>query len=1456
MSLRFFYSLPMLIVALSVQPLADAGTLGITTQRVASGLASPVFACAAPGDSTRLFIVEQGSAGNGRIRILNLTNGTLQASASAFLTITGISAGGEEGLLGLAFHPDYATNRFFYIYYNTGSGNLAIARYTTLSNDADHADTPSAFPILTVPHPGQGNHNGGWIGFNPVATGAARGYLYIATGDGGSGNDPPNNAQNLNVLLGKMLRLDVNGDDFPADAARNYAIPPTNPFAGATAGADEIWAYGLRNPWRCSFDRQTGDLWIGDVGQGQREEIDFQPANSTGGQNYGWRVREGLIKTPSINDTDIPPANRTDPVHDYNAGRAVIGGYRYRGTALTGVQGVYFFADNTNSNIWSATFNGVTFTATSRQTEVAPAGLNISGPSGFGEDSQGELYICDHPGGELFKFVPALSITTPAALPATTEDVPYSLTLAAASGTPPYTWSVETGSTLPAGMTLSAAGLLSGTPATPNAYTFTVRLTDNATTVTTRAFTLTVNVAPSISTAAALPDGNVAVDYSRALAAGGGTGTLSWTVAAGSTLPSGLSLSSAGGLSGTPLATGNFSFSLRVTDTVNATATRAFTLRINNALAIATPSPLPTTTAGIAYAQTLVAAGGTPGYSWAVTTGSALPAGLSLAPNGNLSGTPTASGTFTFSVTVSDSISATASKTLELTINAALSVSSASPLPAANIDAPYSQSLATAGGTAAITWTISAGALPPAITLSSAGVLSGTPTSAGAFSFTAQAADSVGATASKAFDLAVSNAPAFVSTPVTKGIAGTSYTYDANATGRPAPTFSLVTALAGMSIDAATGVISWTPSAPGSFAVTVQAANGIEPHATQNFTLVVVPPYGLNSRPLALPYLNMPSTPSGTIPALLSQTGAFGTTQTLAAGSSLIPYGVNAPLWADGAHKDRWISIPNDGAPYGVSETIGFATSGEWTFPAGTVFVKHFELATDERAPATRRRLETRLLMVQANSTVYGVTYRWNAAGTDATLLTDGINEDITITAADGSTRTQMWSYPSRTDCLACHNANSGGVLGVKTRQQNGEFSYPGGVTDNQLRTWNFIRLFDAELDESTVASMARLVPLTAATEPLENRVRSYLDSNCAQCHRPGGSPAQFDARYDTPLADQKIVDGPVNDPLGIGDARVIAPGFIPRSILHVRVSATDIKRMPPLARNIPDMAFITTLEKWIREQAPRPVVTSGLTLNTARPLTGGEIVFSIGATGAASWLWNFGDNTTSTSANSASHMYGAPGHYTLTLTLTSDAGGVTTVTQSVTVIAPFPADTDGDGVADETEIASGSDPFNAQSVTRTAFSVSRLSATVNFKTPGNDHLSVSGKLPEIPALFEAAGQRVSLDVGGVREAFVLDKRGRGRSKNSTITFVLRPSKRNRLTGKSEFQGGPLAFTAQLRKGDFAAAWADEGVDKTVDAKKAKLTFTVDIGVNNTAYSAPVETLYSARQNVSGHVRK
>ena len=407
---------------------ASAAITGMT--RVASGLSAPIYIGAPPGDTTRLFIVERGGA----IKIMNRTTGAILSTP--FLSIPSVDQAGEGGLLGLAFHPNFATNGKFYVNVTIDNGNQVfqdavspfsthIREYTVSAGNPNVANT-SFNTVLSFIQP-QTNHNAGWLGFSPN-----NGYLYFPTGDGGNGDDfDPDgsdvdgdvgghtagigNAQDITGnLLGKILRVDVNSDDFPADANRNYHIPPDNPYAGVTTGDDEIWAIGMRNPFRDSFDRLTGDLWLGDVGQGTREEIDRQPANAPPGENFGWRLREGNIQNPTSGIGGAIPANYRAPVYDYDrdadafGGTVVTGGYVYRGPDPS-LQGKYFFLDSRNTagttddNYWSFDISNPTGTVANINSLLTFNTGTHQFPTSFGEDAAGNLYVAYIGSGEVYR---------------------------------------------------------------------------------------------------------------------------------------------------------------------------------------------------------------------------------------------------------------------------------------------------------------------------------------------------------------------------------------------------------------------------------------------------------------------------------------------------------------------------------------------------------------------------------------------------------------------------------------------------------------------------------------------------------------------------------------------------------------------------------------------------------------------------------------------------------------------------------------------------------------------------------------------------------------------------------------------------------------------------------------------------------------------------------------------
>jgi glucose/arabinose dehydrogenase len=349
-------------------------------EQVVTGLSFPLDFAAPAGDPARWFIAEKG----GRIRVVR--DGTLLAAP--FLDLSSqVSAGSEQGLLGVAFHPRYPADARVFVDYTDLAGDTHVASFR-VSADADRADAGSGAELLFVDQP-FANHNGGGLAFGHD------GFLYVALGDGGSEGDPQGNGQSLATLLGKILRIDV-------DSAAPYAIPASNPFRSTAGARGEIWSFGLRNPFRFSFDRETGDLYIADVGQDRREEIDFAPSSSAGGENYGWNRTEGTL---CFGATDCDRSGITFPIAEYGhdgGACSVIGGYVYRGSAIPGLRGHYFYGDFCAGFVKSLRVDGGTATDQRDWPQLAPGGQITS----FGQDAAGEVYVLTA-GGSVFRVAPA-----------------------------------------------------------------------------------------------------------------------------------------------------------------------------------------------------------------------------------------------------------------------------------------------------------------------------------------------------------------------------------------------------------------------------------------------------------------------------------------------------------------------------------------------------------------------------------------------------------------------------------------------------------------------------------------------------------------------------------------------------------------------------------------------------------------------------------------------------------------------------------------------------------------------------------------------------------------------------------------------------------------------------------------------------------------------------------------
>jgi glucose/arabinose dehydrogenase len=356
----------------------DVGSIKIRLRAFAGGFDQPVFLTHAGDGTGRVFVADQ----SGRVSVLDRNGDRI----GTFLEISSrVQSGGERGLLGLAFHPDYESNGRFFVYYSNNAGDNVVSRFQRRSANA--ADPGSERVILRMDDPFS-NHNGGWIAFG------RDGFLYIATGDGGSAGDPLDNAQSLRSLLGKILRIDVN-------SGSPYGIPDDNPFVGRSGARREIWAYGLRNPWRNSFDRASQDLYIGDVGQGAREEVNAEPASSDGGVNYGWNTMEG---SRCYQGSSCDRSGLKRPFAEYPTGQgcAVTGGYVYRGSAFPQLVGAYFFGDYCNGRIFAVDSRRALRGEVSAR-RLLDTGLLLSS---FGEDEAGELYVIGH-GGTVHRLLAA-----------------------------------------------------------------------------------------------------------------------------------------------------------------------------------------------------------------------------------------------------------------------------------------------------------------------------------------------------------------------------------------------------------------------------------------------------------------------------------------------------------------------------------------------------------------------------------------------------------------------------------------------------------------------------------------------------------------------------------------------------------------------------------------------------------------------------------------------------------------------------------------------------------------------------------------------------------------------------------------------------------------------------------------------------------------------------------------
>jgi glucose/arabinose dehydrogenase len=479
-------------------------------------------------------------------------------------------------------------------------------------------------------------------------------------------------------------------------------------------------------------------------------------------------------------------------------------------------------------------------------------------------------------------------------------------------------------------------------------------------------------------------------------------------------------------------------------------------------------------------------------------------------------------------------------------------------------------------------------------------------------------------------------------------------------------------------------------------------------------------------------------------PPLLSQLGVFTNLATLAPTNTLVPYTVNSPLWSDRAVKQRWLAVPNDGTYNSLTEQIVFSPTNSWHFPTGTVLVKHFSLPINDTNTSLLKRLETRFLVLDNSGGVYGVTYKWRGDDSDADLLPGGATQDYLVTNANGTTRTQTWIFPSRQDCLNCHNANGGYVLGVRTHQLNCPASYPQtGATDNQLRALGHLGLLGTNYSESALPGYLQSCSVTNASFSLEIRVRSYIDANCSQCHRPGGAYANFDARFTTPLDNQGLIYGAVNSFLNDSNDRVVVPGDLTHSLLHNRANRVDAYEMPPLAKNVVDTNATTTIASWINSLSPGPGVALTTSASSVLGAFSVTVNFTVPVSGLTSNLFIISNGTiTSLSGTGAS--------YTLTVS--------PTVPGQVVIRLP----------ANQVQDGSGHPNYASNPLSVTLLPGPLLVHRWSFNGNAND--SVSGSNATLNGTANIANNQLQLPGGGPFANFASVNIGPTLSSNASIT--------------------------------------------------------------------------------------
>ena len=1048
---------------------------------------------------------------------------------------------------------------------------------------------------------------------------------------------------------------------------------------------------------------------------------------------------------------------------------------------------------------------------------------------------------------------------TPSTLPNwTVNQAGYSQSLSGNNGTAPYTFAVTAGA-LPGGLTLTPAGVLSGTPTAAGTFNFTITATDSVPASGSQAYTVVINSAVSITTLT-LADWTVnRAGYNQTIAASNGTGAKTFAVTAG-ILPTGLTLSGAGALTGTPTATGTFNFTVTATDTVGATGTQAYAVVINPAVNITTATLVDWTVNRAGYSQTIAATNGTGAKTFAVSAG-ALPTGLTLSGAGALSGTPTVANTFNFTVTATDTVGATGSQAYTVVINPAVTITTATLVDWTINQAGYSQTISASNGTGAKTFTVSAGLLPTGLTLSSAGALTGTPTAAGTFNFTITATDTVGATGSRAYTIVIN--PVVTVTPATLpdwtiNHAGYSQTVtSSNGTGAKTLAVSAGSIPTGMTFTAGTGVLDGTPTATGTFNFTITATDTVGATGSQAYTIVINPAVSITTATLSDWTINLAG--YGQTVAATGGTGAL----TFAVSAGAVPTGLS--LSAGGVLSGTPTVANTFNFTVTGTDTVGATGSQAYTvvinpaivispltLPDGTVYTAYSQNVSNTGGTGTST------FAVTAGSLPTGLSLSSAGAVTGNPTATGAFTFTITATDTVGATGTQAYTVNMAAPTIVISPATLtaakiGNVYNQTLSGSGGIASYtfaisggalPAGITlsnsgvlsGTPTAGGNFI--FDVTAtDASTgtgpyastqsyalVVSTPTIV-LAPTTLPPTNIGTTYSQTVTAS---GGTAPYTF-----------AVTTGALPTGISLSAAGVISGSSSASGTATFTITATDSSTgTGPFTGNVALSVLVNHA----------PALGSGPTATPNPAIANQPVQFNVTATDADSdslaYLWDFNDGTSSTQQNPI-HPFLVPGIYVVSVTVDDGHGATTVATVSVEIRVGFlgEGDADKDGFADEIEAALGSDPFSATStpagVSAPLQSVPmtncRLNIHLHFGEADKDFILLTGRLPLSTAVV--AGSKFIVDVGGVVKFVTMSSTGRAEDDLKRVALQVRRT------------GAKRNFRLQLSKESFAKALADEQLTAAA-AKNAPRNVNVMIILQGVAYTASIKQSYTSQNNV------